>query len=314
MNKINELKNSFIDYIKIEKSFSAHTIKAYCRDLDDFIEFLSGFDIDGIKCISADIIQQYLFFLRSRKYEYSSIERKLSTLKSFFLFLINTETIIINPAKDTPFPKKKKSLPVFLSQQEIVTLLEKEPDPSDVSYRDSAILELLYGSGIRLSELHKLDIESVDFDNKQIRVEGKGNKPRIVPINDLSIQKILLYFRHMRNDIADKKEKALFISRKGRRLCQRHLAKIVKKLSASALGRMDISPHSIRHSYATHLLENGAEIEIISKLLGHSSINTTQKYTHLNLQKIKETYLKSHPHSRPAKTDDNPKEEDENGI
>ncbi len=310
MNKIIEYVESFIEYIRIEKAYSSHTIKAYRNDLEHLTDFLSDNGISEIGDFTGEIIHQYLFHLRRQQYEYSSMERKLSTLKSFFSFLIKTETISKNPAKDVPFPKKRKSLPVFLSQREIMDLLENTDVRSELSYRDLAILELLYASGIRLSEIHKLNMDSVDFAGKQIRVEGKGNKTRIVPVNEICIERLMQYITTMRNRLKNRDDKALFLSRNGKRLCQRHIAKIVKGFTARVLGRTDISPHSIRHSYATHLLENGAEIKIISKLLGHSSINTTQRYTHLNLQKIRETYQKSHPHSRKNTKENN----DDDGI
>lgn len=306
MNKIIESIDSFINYLKFEKMFSPHTILAYTKDLEAFNLFLDDMELNYIEEITGDIIRKYLFHLRTSNYEYSSIERKLSTLKSLFSFLIKTQSIENNPVKNIPFPKKKKNLPVFLTQDEVLDLLGKEIiDETPLSIRDSAIIELLYGSGIRLSELHRIDIESIDIDNKQIRVVGKGNKPRIVPINDICIKKILLYMNVIRNKINLKDDKALFVSKNGRRLCQRHLAKIVKKFSQLVLGRSDISPHSLRHSYATHLLENGADIKLISRLLGHSSINTTQKYTHINLKKVRDTYLNSHPHSNPINKENN---------
>ncbi len=298
MNKIIDIVKSFMEYIKIEKSFSIHTIRAYKNDLEHFTVYASENGAENIDQITGNLLHQYLFHLRRLQYEYSTMERKLSTIKSFFSFLMKTETIDKNPSKEIPFPRKKKALPVFLSQKEMSDILESNQYQSLLSYRDNAILELLYASGIRLSELQKLDTDSIDYERKQVRVMGKGSKPRVVPVNDACLQKIDLYLKHMRNRIRNRDEKALFLSRNGRRLCQRHLSKIVKNFSAMVLGRTDISPHSIRHSYATHLLENGAEIKIISKLLGHSSINTTQKYTHLNMQKIRDTYIKSHPHSK----------------
>lgn len=299
MKEIIGLKNKFIDYIMIEKGFSPHTVKAYKTDLEGFCDFLENEGPEKINDISENTLRSYMFCLRTLQYDFSSIERKLATLKSFFSFLVKIEQILISPAKNVTFPKKKQGLPVFLSQNEMTELLSARiAEDLKLSHRDIAIVELFYGSGIRLFELHKLDIGSIDHDNKILKVHGKGNKKRIVPINETCLERVDLYIKKERELVKPKHDNAIFLSRNGKRLCQRHIAKIVKRTSTLVLGRSDVSPHSLRHSYATHLLENGAEIKLISKMLGHSSINTTQKYTHLNIKKIMNVYLNSHPHAR----------------
>jgi len=305
-----DLIETFVEYLQDNKGFSQHTIRNYHIDLRQFLDFLDSKkkkspegDVPNVEVGSVDslIIREYVgsLFGRLRR---STISRKLSALRSFFFFLEKNGLIKDNPASDIASPKLENYIPNYLPVDDMFRLLERPDQEKPLGLRDLAILEVLYSCGIRLSELESLDISSIDFDQRLIRVIGKGNKERIVPIGRQALQAVRNYMeatQYLRKKSGhSSKDSALFINFCGRRLSGRSVERIVKRYAGECGLASDISPHSMRHTFATHLLDGGADLRSVQELLGHASLSTTQKYTHVSLDRLMEVYDKAHPRSR----------------
>ncbi|MCS7203484.1 MAG: tyrosine recombinase XerC [Thermodesulfovibrio sp.] len=301
MDKIKHYIDSFLNYIKIQRGDSHNTLRAYKRDLEEFFRF-SGADLYQIEpVIIRGFISQQILKGKSK----STVARKLSTLRSFFSYLYQEGLIKVNPARVVTSVKIKRALPKFLTVDDVFRLVEAPKDDKFINTRDRAILELLYGSGLRVSELCGLNIEDLDLKESFIKVKGKGNKERIVPVGQKAKEALKRYIT-LRNISRIKgefkrEESALFINSAGKRLSTRQIRKIVDKY-AKAIGLLEkISPHTLRHTFATHLLMEGADLRVIQELLGHSSLSTTQIYTHVDLKHLIEVYDKAHPLSKEGK-------------
>jgi integrase/recombinase XerC len=292
--------DEFISYLKTERGASAHTIKNYLRDLEEFGGYLREHfsEMDngpsfrwGV--VTVRQVRSFIAFLL-KKNEPASVARKLSTLKSFYNFAVKRGRVTQNPARSVAGPKRPKLLPRFLSVDEAYGLMEEAAKGTRKNaVRDRAILELLYGCGLRVSELTGLNLSSLDVSDRLIRVRGKGNKERIVPLGKKAWECLQAYIKE-RGEKASREE-AVFINPNGRRLSVRGVQRLVDFYQLrGGLGRK-VSPHGLRHTYATHLLGNGADLRSIQQLLGHASLSTTQKYTHLSLEKLMEIYDKAHP-------------------
>ncbi len=288
----------FIHYLSSEKNASPHTCRCYQRDLEEFESFLkksgtylspSG-DPDMAK-VDRIAIRKYLSFLHRRNKK-SSIARKVSALRSFFKYLVREKLVPSNPAKNVSTPKIEKSLPTALTVDEAFRLMESPAEKS--RFRDRAILELLYSSGIRVGELVGLNMNQLDLDLGIVKVMGKGRKERIVPVGMKAVEALKAYLTE-RGDLGD--EEPIFINHRGGRLTARSVGRLVKKYTKRSGIFRKISPHSLRHTFATHLLDAGADIREIQEMLGHVSLSTTQRYTHLSLGKLMEVYDKAHPRS-----------------
>ncbi len=298
----------FIRYLSTEKNASPNTCRGYRKDLEAFEEFLRG---SGL-CLSSDgstemekvdrmAIRRYMSFLY-RKNRKSSIARKISTLRSFFKFLVREKIVSFNPAKGLPTPKVEKHLPTTLTVDEAFRLMEaprraaEKSAPAGVNQnrkaRDSAILELLYSSGLRVGELVGLNLNQLDLDLGIVKVMGKGRKERIVPVGAKAAQALKAYLDERGIPASGE---ALFINPKGGRLTARTVGRLVKSYSKRSGIFRKVSPHSLRHTFATHLLDAGADIREIQEMLGHVSLSTTQRYTHLSMGKLMEVYDKAHP-------------------
>ncbi len=287
-----EYIKKFLSYLKYEKNSSEHTIKNYGMDLSQFSEYLGDKKIDDISPLD---IRGFIVYLSEKGEKKTSISRKISALRSFFKYLLKERIIKLNPAESVPLPKLDKPLPKFLTITEVNELLEEKEKDKDnfTKIRDDAILELLYATGIRISELVSLNLEDINFKEQLIRVKGKGKKERIVPFGDIAKAKVKEYLRN--REEKRPKTSAVFINRFGKRLSQRYIQMMLKKhLLVKGLTK-DITPHSLRHSFATHLLSMGADLRTIQELLGHASLNTTQRYTHLNLKQLIDEYNKVKP-------------------
>ncbi len=295
-NKQNYILN-FLLYIKNEKKFSKHTVRAYEYDLNEFKIFLNKYS-KGIKIenIEASSLQFFIQSLSKIGLEGKTIQRKVSTIKSFFKYLTETQIIDYNIADLIHIPKASKRLPYLLSKNEIVKLM-KLPDLSCYKgIRDKSILEILYSTGLRISELKSIKLKDIDLNKKVIKVLGKGNKERYVILGQESLNSLADYLK-IRGDINNNyflypniyKKNNLYISEKT-------LFNIVKKYLKMISNNEKLSPHSLRHSFATHLLENGADLLAVKDMLGHEDLSSTQIYTHVNIKKIKEVYRKAHPH------------------
>lgn len=282
----------FLTYMKSERGATVNTLKAYQKDLRQFLSFIREDNLE-IYDISRDNVRNFIILLTESRYNKNSIIRKLSTLRRFYTFMVKRGFMKENPLMSLFSPKQEKVLPNFLTQAEMERLIENIPLDEPLGIRDRAIIEMLYSTGVRIGELVQLNVYDVR-DNRQILIKGKGNKERIVFLGDYAIESLRRYLEEVRPKlIRDIREKALFLSRFGTRLTCRSIERMMEKYGIQ-LGK-DISPHTIRHSFATHLLENGADLRAVQELLGHSDLSTTQKYTHITLERLKEIYKKTHP-------------------
>jgi integrase/recombinase XerC len=297
------LIHQYIDYLSDEKNASPHTCRNYLRDLEQFEAFLkssgTALTLQGemaIEKIDRFVIRKYLSFLH-RKNRKSSIARKLSTLRSFLKYLVREQVIASNPAQPVSTPKVEKLLPTALTVDEAFRLVEsplKLKKSTEGALRDRALLELLYSSGIRVSELVGLNRNGVTLDLGIVKVMGKGRKERIVPVGAKAIDALMTYLE-ARGTLED--EAPLFVNLRGGRLTTRSVVRVVKKHARESGIFRKISPHSLRHTFATHLLDAGADLREIQEMLGHVSLSTTQRYTHLSVGKLMEVYDKAHPRS-----------------
>jgi len=290
-------------FLKNEKNYSNYTIVSYRNDLIQFFNYLKLYRIlkdDKIEYVDRSVMRKYIVYLKKSDYSARSISRKISTVRSFFKFCLREGIIKVNPTINLITPKINKKLPYFLYLQEVNKLIETPLKNTIFGIRDRAILELLYGTGIRVGELVNLNICNIDLYEKTIIVFGKGSKERILPLGNPSIRAIQEYLtsRNLfekkifvnKNDL-----EALFLNRLGGRLTTRSIRRIIIKYMKMAGLNKKISPHVLRHSFATHLLEGGADLRSVQELLGHKSLSTTQIYTHITKERLKTIYKKSHP-------------------
>ncbi|MCH8029022.1 MAG: tyrosine recombinase XerC [Candidatus Dadabacteria bacterium] len=285
-------------FLAYERNYSGNTLRAYLSDLKGFINFLIDRELafrDGeLDIVSVDdlTVRAYIASLHSLNSK-RSVSRKLAAIRTFFDFLMRDNPLEYNPARIVPTPKIEKKLPTFLTVDEVFKLLEADFSASALGLRDKAILEVLYSSGIRVNELHLLDIDDVKLSELLVRVYGKGGKERIVPIGRKAAHALSGYF-DKRHELKPKGE-FVFVNRFGGRLTSRSVGRVVKKYAVVAGVPKNVHPHVLRHSFATHLLGNGADLRSIQEMLGHSSLSTTQSYLHLSIEKIMEIYDKTHP-------------------
>lgn len=282
----------FIRYLEIEKNYSPHTILNYKLDLEDFNRFLAGGEVQSVDYLA---LRKYLAVLKEKNLGSRSVGRRLSALRSFFKFLTREGYIKNNPILMLSSPKLDKHLPQFLTEEEVVKLIESafaHDEKDELGLRNRAILETFYSTGIRISELVSLSSEDIDFIGGTAKVFGKGKKERIVPIGDVALNVIKRYL-----DKRKKQDRAVFLNKNGSRITTRGVRNIVTKYIHLAGIRKGISPHTLRHSFATHLLNRGADLRTVQELLGHANLSSTQIYTHLTTSKLKSVYDKAHPHA-----------------
>lgn len=300
-----KLIEKFIIHLGSQKAYSDHTLRSYKNDLFQFLGFLTSKGLlseDDEFQLQADqihflILRAYLGGLYGQ-YKKTTIARKLSALRSFFHYLEKNGLITSNPAADVATPKQGKYIPTYLPVDDMFRLLEGPDKEKPLGSRDLAILEVLYSCGIRVAELVGLDLSSIDFEQRLVKVIGKGDKERIVPIGKQAIKAIRVYLDetiHLRKKCQEGEGQPLFINFKGGRLSTRSIRTIVKKYTRLCGLMSDITPHSLRHTFATHLLDGGADLRSVQELLGHVSLSTTQKYTHVTMDKLMTVYDKAHP-------------------
>ena len=299
---LTEYIDSFIIWLTDERGYSPHTIVNYRRDLLEFAAD-AGMEID-ITEIDTHTIRNYVYSLNNKN-KSSSVARKLSTLRTFFKFLEQESLIGQNPMGSIAMPKQEQHIPVFLSVDEVFALLESPGAEETFGARDRAMLELLYSTGMRVSELVACNMASLDFDIEMVRVRGKGNRERVVPIGEPAIKALRDYFIQrevqLKNRLQQGKKfdrEAVFLNSRGSRLTTRSVERLI-----AAYGRKEgidkpVTPHVLRHSFATHLLEMGADMRSVQELLGHASLSTTRKYTHLDMVHLMKVYDKAHPRAR----------------
>lgn len=281
----------FERFLKYERNYSAHTVRAYMNDLAEFEDFLSRSSIE-IEKTEPKNINLYSLKLYTKNSK-ATVSRKLTTLRSFFNFMLRKGNIKQNPAKLIPLPKKEKELPVFLSVDEVFKLIDSIDPGGILPLRDLAIIELLYSSGLRVSELAKIKVLDIDHRENFVKVSGKGNKERVVPFGSNAREVIMQYL--IRRTELKPKDDFFFLNNRGSGLTTRSIERIVKKYGLLSGISKKISPHALRHTFATHLLGGGADLRSIQELLGHSSLSTTQRYTHTSIEQIMKIYDKTHP-------------------
>jgi integrase/recombinase XerC len=290
--RLNKYIELFNNSLKAERDVSRHTLRAYTKDLSDFFSFTAKKpqDIDKLD------IRSYLASLYQKKLKKTSISRKLATIRSFYKFLYREGYVKNNPAKLVSSPKIPKNLPRFLTIDEAFSLMEAPKGDTFQATRDKSILELLYSSGLRVSEISLLDINDLDIKESLIRAKGKGKKERIIPIGKKAMDALRNYLSEKIS--LKKKSQSLFLNIQGGRLTQRSIRRIVGKYGRLIALKGCLSPHVIRHTFATHLLHGGADLRSIQELLGHASLSTTQKYTHVDIAHLIEVYDKAHPRAK----------------
>lgn len=291
--------DEFLLYLKIEKDASYHTQRGYKADLtliNEFIKKITKGKIElGHPKVDTSIIRQYLSYLQKENYSRKSITRKLASLRAYFKFLYKKGYSKINPAKNMFTPKLTQKLPTFLYPKEVVELIEAPDEVIVLGLRDRAILEMLYSTGIRVSELEGMNLTDIDWTGEVVKVLGKGNKERFVPIGSYALVAIREYIDKRYNLLKRTQSDALFLNGKGERLTSRGVRFIVNKYVRRMSISKHVSPHTLRHTFATHLLDAGADLRIVQELLGHASLATTQIYTHLTKERLKSVYDKAHP-------------------
>lgn len=291
------LVDEFCVYLKVERNLSENTILAYKKDLAQFYQWLAQEGLEMDKLLLADM-KLYLYHLNEKKYTKSTVARKLSTIKSFYNFLVRDERIDGYAFANLKPPKKEKYLPSVIEKSKLINFLESlTQEKTYFKMRDSAIFELLYGSGLRVSEVVSLNID--DVESIFLRVVGKGNKERIVPYSYRFKESLTIYLEKARPFLVkNNSEKALFLNNRGTRLTTRGIQYLIENYIKLGFLDEDVSPHSFRHSFATHLLDNGADLRVIQEFLGHESLSTTEIYTSVSMSKLKEVYQKAHPRAQ----------------
>lgn len=298
MNKINREINNFLKYLSSEKLYSPHTITAYKGDIIQFFDMNCYGKSDRRKTVS-DItkndIRNFVSSLIRYGMSKSSAERKVAALKSFFGYLYKQNLVHNNPVSGIALPRQDKVLPKFLQEQEISTIFKKIDVKTPSGIRDRAMIELFYSTGIRLSELSGLNEQDIDLHAGTVRVHGKGAKQRIVPLGRQASQAVKNYIEKKKELFKVKDTQALFLNLRGERISNRGIQLRVNKWLTMVSEKKGLSPHILRHSFATHLLDRGADLQAVKELLGHSSLSTTQVYTHLSTSRLKKIYEQAHP-------------------
>jgi len=298
------MKNVIEQYIRTQNSrgLSSHTIRAYESDLKHLEEYLTRFFEDG-QVILKEITRIFLRdFLRNESISGNSnrtLSRKSTTIRNFFIFCMKNEYIQKNPAKFLKVPKFEKKLPMHFSKDEIENLLNIPDLSSKFGIRNKAILELIYSCGLRISEISDCTISGIDFGNKLIKVMGKGRKERMVPIGKPALKSLKLYYKIRLKFVTKYSDDLFFLSKSGRKLTPDELREILDSYISLVAKTKGYTPHSIRHSFATHLLANGADLRAVQEMLGHSNLSTTEIYTHLSIKDLKDVYEKTHPRNKP---------------
>jgi integrase/recombinase XerC len=303
----NQLIESFVDYILTERGLSPNTGRAYQHDVEEFFAFIhkgvqpapehyQESDLYNLKRIDGFMLRRYLGILHKRNAK-STVARKLSAIRTFFRFLIKRGILEDNPANMVKTPKQKKPIPVYLPVDEMFRLLDSVQSDTLLGLRNRAIFETLYSCGIRVSELTGMNVSDLDFSNSLVRVLGKGKKQRIVPIGKKAISAIKAYRSRLQQETGPgiDREGPVFLNKNRGRLTSRSIARILKKTVNDCGLISPVSPHALRHTFATHLLDAGADLRIVQELLGHKSLSTTQKYTHVSIDRLMETYDRAHP-------------------
>ncbi len=288
----------FLSWLSVEKGYSVHTVDNYRRDILEFIAFVE--EKSFVDLVVKDV-RAWVFYLNGKN-KANSVARKISALRTFFRYLVRQGVLVADPTAAVSMPKLGKHIPVFLSVDEVFSLLEEPGTQDQFHRRDAALLELLYSTGMRVAEIVNLNLEQVDFGAGMVRVIGKGKKERLIPVGSQALDAVTIYLVDRGQLLAKRRqqgkkvaEQALFLNNRGGRLTTRSVERMVQAYALRAGIAAPVTPHALRHSFATHLLEMGADLRVVQELLGHASLSTTQKYTHLTVDHLMAVYDKSHP-------------------
>ncbi len=295
--------DAFLQMLHSEKFYSPLTCKNYQRDLQLFADYIRGKGLQHWQQVDYRTVSAFAAQRFRQGKKGNTIQRELSSIRSFYKYLIRQQIVASNPAQDVKAPRTDKKLPLTCDSEQIDQLLKARPDDDDLRVRDLAMFELMYSSGLRLAELASLDVEQVDLQQKQMMVTGKGSKSRYLPIGSKAIAALQKWLKRRVQYVKQPQQKALFLSKSGKRLAHRSIqSRLNQLIKAQALG-MHVSPHMLRHSFATHLLESSADLRAVQELLGHADISTTQIYTHLDFQHLAQVYDKAHPRAKKTRGD-----------
>jgi len=302
INFMQEVFNRYINYLEVERNASPYTVRNYTTDLlgseriKGFFAFLTERGTQSLNEVDRSLLRDYLAYLVEQGLVKASIARKLSAIRSFYRYLLREEIISTSPVATTTSPKLDRRLPSFLTTDEITRLLEAPDISTPQGQRDRALMELLYASGVRVSELVKLNLEQVDLDTREIRVWGKGAKERMVLMGEPAAEALTAYLNQGRLELPGKKRtNAMFLNRYGERLTERSVQNILQEYANMVGIGKRVHPHMLRHTFATHLLDGGADLRVVQELLGHASLSSTQVYTHVSKSQAKRVYLSAHP-------------------
>ncbi|MBR3888366.1 MAG: site-specific tyrosine recombinase XerD [Clostridia bacterium] len=288
------LVESFLDFLQKDKKLSDNTLQSYNRDIKLYCNYLESANLNPVKMNEAGL-NEYLDTLKENGKAVSTVSRNLASLRSFYQYLYKTKVITEDPTINLESPKIERKLPKVLTSEQVELLLEQPKSVDLKGYRDKAMLELVYATGIRVTELISLNVSDINLENGYIKCVGK-TKERIIPIGSLAVNALKEYMEKSRAILLkDEGDQALFVNVNGHRLTRQGFWKIIKQYKTQANIDVDITPHTLRHSFAVHLLENGAELRAIQEMLGHSDISSTQVYAQIGQNRIKDVYMKSHP-------------------
>jgi integrase/recombinase XerC len=294
-----EVFTKYVNYLEAERNVSPYTVRNYTTDLLDFFRFLKTKGIGSLKDVDKPVLRDFLSHLMEQGLVKASIARKLSAIRSFYRYLLREGMVPTSPVATTSSPKLDRRLPSFLTIEEVERLLEAPDLSKPDGLRDRALLELLYASGLRVSELVSLNLEQVNLNTNEIRVLGKGAKERVVLIGIPAAEALSAYLSQGRPELLGKKlSDALFLNRYGERLVERRVQRILEKYANIAGIDKRVHPHLLRHTFATHLLDGGADLRVVQELLGHADLSSTQIYTHVTKSQAKKVYLSAHPRAR----------------
>ncbi|MDD2553045.1 MAG: site-specific tyrosine recombinase XerD [Desulfotomaculaceae bacterium] len=287
--------DEFLYHLTVERGLTENTLASYRSDLTAYLAFLQKRKVKFLEQADRNTVMAYIYTLQLNGRSPATVSRHLASLRSFYKFLVREGMMVQDPTADLESPKQPQKLPRVLTYEEVEQLLRQPETGEPTGLRDKAMFELLYATGIRVSELVSLNLDQVHIDNGFIRCFGKGEKERIIPFGDIAARCLREYLARGRHKLIRENTPSFFVNQHGRRLTRQGLWKIIKKHARQAGLKKEVTPHIIRHSFATHLLENGADIRSVQAMLGHADISTTQIYTHLTRNKLKEIYDRTHP-------------------
>lgn len=285
----------FLEVLQFEKKYSSNTVLNYRDDLDDFVIFLEEYKYSSFKEVDYQVIRKYLNYLYEKKYTNKTISRHISSLRSFFKYLLKKKIINNNPMTLISNPKIEKKLPKFVPYHELEQILNVFDTNTSLDYRNSLILELLYSTGIRVGELVNIKIKDIEFNKKEIRIIGKGNKERIVLFGSRCSKLLEQYLNTFYKEYNSKNSDYLLLGVRGNKINDREVRKVVDEAVKRAGVKLNVSPHVLRHTFATHMLNEGADLKSVQQLLGHESLSTTTIYTHVSNERLRNVYLHTHP-------------------